>query len=342
MKRYLSGNPFHLIHVAKSYGGIDMKRIHIFILFLTKSILLLPLAIIEYVFSGKKIANTEIKQSPVFILGHNRSGTTYLHKLLVKDPQFGYCRNTDMLFPYIKTPFNNILSTGMQRFFSLLDVKSFAYRDTNLILSDPQEEDMCMTALFMPASSYWGFVFPKYALLNFHRFIYFLSDADRKNWKSQYLYFLKKITIKNAGNKILFSKFLFIHRDPKRVFYSTKRIWQHAMDQLGMQITDDATINQNIVTHYKKMHEFYESDKTFLSDEELCEISYDELKKSPVSTLRKVYEHLQLGDFSSVEPHFTSQLKKERSYQTFSYHYDEATDAMIHTKLQEYFIKWNY
>src|SRR5262245_46818110 len=37
---------------------------------------------------GRKIAETEIKQPPVFIIGHWRSGTTYLHELTQVDERF--------------------------------------------------------------------------------------------------------------------------------------------------------------------------------------------------------------------------------------------------------------
>ena len=39
---------------------------------------------------GRRIAATEIKEPPIFIIGHWRSGTTYLHELMVCDERFAY------------------------------------------------------------------------------------------------------------------------------------------------------------------------------------------------------------------------------------------------------------
>src|SRR5687768_14204774 len=39
---------------------------------------------------GRKAANTPIKEPPVFIIGHWRSGTTLLHELLVLDKRHNF------------------------------------------------------------------------------------------------------------------------------------------------------------------------------------------------------------------------------------------------------------
>ena len=39
---------------------------------------------------GRRVARTEIKEQPIFVLGHWRGGTTLLHELLVLDERFTY------------------------------------------------------------------------------------------------------------------------------------------------------------------------------------------------------------------------------------------------------------
>ena len=39
--------------------------------------------------------------SPVFIIGHWRSGTTYVHNIFTQDPQFGYCTTYQTVFPHL-------------------------------------------------------------------------------------------------------------------------------------------------------------------------------------------------------------------------------------------------
>ena len=50
-----------------------------------------PFRIKEKIKFNKKIKQTEIKHHPLFIIGHWRSGTTYIHNMLSLDKTFGYC-----------------------------------------------------------------------------------------------------------------------------------------------------------------------------------------------------------------------------------------------------------
>jgi hypothetical protein len=48
---------------------------------------------------SSKINKTKISHPPVFIIGHWRSGTTYLHEILSQDPQFCYVSLWNTLLP---------------------------------------------------------------------------------------------------------------------------------------------------------------------------------------------------------------------------------------------------
>ncbi|HTJ48742.1 MAG TPA: sulfotransferase, partial [Cyclobacteriaceae bacterium] len=70
-------------------------------LFITGNVLLnAPLQWFEHIRFNKKIKEAKV-ESPVFILGHPRSGTTYLQYVLSKDPSFAYCTTTQGLTPHI-------------------------------------------------------------------------------------------------------------------------------------------------------------------------------------------------------------------------------------------------
>ena len=49
----------------------------------------------------QRIAQLPIGQDPLFILGYFRSGTTFLHTLLSKDPQFAFTTNYHAGFPHL-------------------------------------------------------------------------------------------------------------------------------------------------------------------------------------------------------------------------------------------------
>ena len=47
-------------------------------------------ALLQRLIYGRRIAAAEITQPPIFIIGHWRSGTTYLHELMVCDERLAY------------------------------------------------------------------------------------------------------------------------------------------------------------------------------------------------------------------------------------------------------------
>ena len=65
----------------------------------TLSSIIAPFRIVERLKFGKAIQQTEIKDSPIFIIGHWRSGTTYLHNLLSLDKNLGYCSTFCSVIP---------------------------------------------------------------------------------------------------------------------------------------------------------------------------------------------------------------------------------------------------
>src|SRR2546427_338717 len=48
---------------------------------------------------GKRIRKTKIIHDPLFIIGHWRSGTTWLHELLTLDPRHNYPTTYECFFP---------------------------------------------------------------------------------------------------------------------------------------------------------------------------------------------------------------------------------------------------
>ena len=50
-------------------------------------------AILQSLFIGRRIQRTTIKDDPIFIVGHWRTGTTLLHELLVLDPRHTFPDN---------------------------------------------------------------------------------------------------------------------------------------------------------------------------------------------------------------------------------------------------------
>ena len=83
-----------------------------------------------------------IGQDPLFILGYSRSGTTFLHTLLSKDPQFAFTTNYHAGFPHLvlwgQSFFKRLRSIGRPK--KRADKMSIA-------LDLPQEEEQAIVGL---------------------------------------------------------------------------------------------------------------------------------------------------------------------------------------------------
>ena len=79
------------------------------ICFISVTILLTtPFILYERIALRKRIRQTEIAP-PVFILGHPRSGTTYLHYILSCDSRFAFCNTYECFMPLIFFTFGGFI-----------------------------------------------------------------------------------------------------------------------------------------------------------------------------------------------------------------------------------------
>ena len=74
---------------------IHPKYILRFLYGITVSTLVAPLMLWQKIRYHRKIKKTEIKEDPIFIIGHYRTGTTYLMTLMAYDKTKGYVSNLE-------------------------------------------------------------------------------------------------------------------------------------------------------------------------------------------------------------------------------------------------------
>lgn len=206
------------------------------------------LAAIENYFFAEKIASQTIHSEPVFILGHPRTGTTHLHKLLSLDINFA---TTTTFQAGFSSSF--LILENFQWFLEWLIDKKRPMDNMDLSFSTPAEDEIAVNCLTGGISPYCCLSFMSHfrQLLTYCTFED-ASDSDREEWCSKFIYFLKKVSLSSATKAAavdcttrtapkpllikspvhigrlpillrLFpgAKFIFIHRDPLTVFQSS-------------------------------------------------------------------------------------------------------------------------
>jgi hypothetical protein len=198
------------------------------------------LAIAQSLTFGRRINRTQIERDPIFILGHWRSGTTFLHELMVTDPQFA-SPSTYQCF----APSHFLVSEWlMVRFggFLLPQKRPMDNMDAGWRL--PQEDEFALMNLGVP-TPYLRIAFPQtqpqaMEYLDFRE----LTDEDRQQWREKFLWFIRALTCQHGGKQLVMkspphtgrlaelaelfpnAKFIHLTRDPRKLFLSTLRLWK--------------------------------------------------------------------------------------------------------------------
>jgi hypothetical protein len=307
---------------------------------------------------GAAIERTKI-ESPLFILGAWRSGTTHLHNLLAKDDRFSFPNQYQVLYP------NTFLLTERSSAGLIARVlpKTRPQDAVKFGVGEPQEEDFAMCSLTGQASLL-TMAFPRNVAF-YERFMTMveLSPAELQLWKTNYLHFLKKVSFKHGRPLVLKSpantariglllelfpdaKFVHIHRHPYDVFRSTTHTWKTAGKWWQMQRTDygdDDAINNQLLRQTKVLYDGYFDQRPFIPAGRLHEIAFNDLERDPIQQLRNTYEALSLPDFRHVHEPFTAYLKSVADYRknTFA-ELPRALRQRVHQELRRCFDEWGY
>lgn len=328
--------------------------IHVFYLpkaiFISITILInIPLQWVEHLRFHRRIKQAKII-SPVFILGHPRSGTTFLHYVLSKDPSFAFCSTTDGLLPNIFLTagkfFERILKSAMPKTRPQDNVKAGA--------TLPIEEEFAM-ANISKTSWVHGLYFPNTIYKTFDETVLFKGDSSIKaHWQNRFDYFLKKLTYKYGGKNLLLkspantgrlkelhelypdAKFIHIYRNPFDVFTSTERLFEKILPILAFQKPKNNFIHDHILYAYEQMYKKYLEDKASIPSHQLVEFSYEDFIVDPIGIMKNVYNHLKLGDFDKALPFLKEEIKDAGDYKPNSY---STIDDQTQNKIK---LRWKF
>jgi hypothetical protein len=279
---------------------------------------------------GEVVKNTQITKDPVFILGHWRSGTTYLHNLLSQDLEMAYVTTYQSVFP------NQLLSSRWL-FRSLMSAKMPKRRpadNVELNADYPQEEEFALGDM-NPYSLYNFWYFPKHTQEYFDKFIKLkgFSKAEQQRWKNDYELFVKKTLVNQATSSRFLSKnpphtgrvpqllelfpnakFIYIYRNPISVFLSTFNFFTKTIPPLKFQDITDLEMEDNILYVYEQMLRKYESDKAMIPAGNLIELKYEDFEHEPLVNLEHIYQQLNLPNFNITKDRFVKYIDSQNKF----------------------------
>ncbi len=352
---------YSFLKIANKNGGIAAKGLKNILPWLIKIILFEPLRWIELATKNRKIDQHAITKDPVFILGFYRSGTSYLHQLMIQDDRFGYHSNFQMVLPEIMLSTEKILCPVFEFICRTFNIKDSVHR-VPLSFRFPGEEDVAMTTSMSPRGAQWGYFFPEKMNDHFKKNVLFenIPASETEIWKQEFFFLLKKISLAGRGKQLVLksppntariklllslfpkAKFVFIHRDPYEVYVSNQRFWKVTQDTFALGRTKSVDVNSIILDTYAGMMKHYLLEKELIPEGHLVEIPYQDLIQDPLETMRKIYRTIHPGDFGYCENKMRSFVEGQKNFVRLQHEIPVAEKKIITGKLEPFIRHWNY
>ncbi len=289
---------------------------------------------------------------PIFIVGHYRSGTTLLQKLMVADPRLGSVDTFDLLLPQCPLWLKPIFKGTLQAVATGLRLKQQFFHDYPLLLDDPNEVEPLLLSLGSELSEYWGYLFPRQAPELLSRWIEWPDETARERWKEGYDTQIRRIAsraracrlvVKDPPNTARVAALLelypdagFVHvaRDPLHVFLSMRRLWQETIQpHFALQRVDKEEVEAIVIEHYRVLMNRWREERALIPDGQLVELRYEEFLQNPRAGLESVYAGLGL---KGLRTEVLGRLECEREYRPARYVADERDEALVRGALGDW------
>ena len=303
----------------------------------------------------KKLAQFEMPSDPVFIVGHWRTGSTFLHQLMSLDDQLV----APTVFQ-VSVPDSFLVS---EKYYKPVMTKMMSPKrpmdNVALGFYEPQEDEYALIKL-APGSPLEKLVFPgtdSYFLLDYDDFI--PPENAIEDWKKALSNFCKRLSypegkrvlLKNPFHSMRISllrdmfpkaKFIHIHRHPYKVVPSTIHMWKVVSNENKLKSSKLNFEVQDVVAVLNRMLSTIRQQMKLIPQDAKAEVSFRELQNDPVETLKQVYNQLGLKYTTEFDAKLKARLSETKFYQKNNYVLAETDKEIIRNGLREHFKHYNY
>lgn len=332
-------------------------------LFLTKCIcrllsLLAPLQEKKY---QKKLYKEPLQHDPIFILGHWRSGTTFVHNIFAQDPRFGYTTTYQTVFPHYMMSMQWLVKPCMK-----LVMPSSRPTDKMELHPDlPQEEEFALLNT-SPVSYYNFWFFPQNMKEYCDRFLTmkkakeeeiadfkdkFMKVVKISMWNSrrgvkdaQYLSKNPPHTgkVKTLVEMFPNAKFIYLIRDPYTVFESSRSFFTQTIVPLQFNTIPVEEMEQNILYGYKELYDAYQEQKKYIPEGNLFEVKFEEFETNALEITQRIYYQLNISGWEEARPAIEAYINKKKDHKKNQYAYEERTIRMVNEAWGDILDAWGY
>lgn len=344
------------LHLAY-HNGVDLQYLPKALTVSLVSALTSPLRMTESLLYRSQVEKTAIEHPPIFIIGHWRTGTTYLHQLMSLDERFGYVTLYQTLAPEIFF----LGQYTIKPFISLMAPKTRPGDNMEIPLDGPQEEEFGLVNM-SPHAFYHHWSFPQNQRDYFRKYVLMddISTEEQEKFQQVYRYVLqaatkyaggKRLVIKNPSNSgripLLLkmfpgAKFIHIYRNPYVTYKSTVKYYKEAHQLSKLQRVSDAQLSDDILYMYSSLMKRLIEDIALIPPQDFAEVRYEDLADDGLGQMQTIYDNLGLGGFDAVKGKIQTEISQRASYQTNTFNFDADTIQKVNAHWGFAVERWNY
>jgi len=310
---------------------------------------------IQSLLFSRRIERTCIRQHPIFVIGHWRSGTTLLHELLTLDERHAFPTTYACMVPG-----HFLISEWSAPFVTRCILpRRRPVDDMPMSWDRPQEDEFALANLGVP-SPYLSILFPNDPAQDCEYVdLVAISPAERERWKRAFLYFLKTLMSHDPRRLVLKSplhtariptlldivgeaKFVHIVREPAAVFASTMHLWRTLFCSQGLQRPHYEGLHERVLATFEQIYERLRQTRHLVPPSRICDVRYEDLVADPVAELGRLYHHLDLGGFDSVRPRIEAYWRQRSGHRTNRFVLDDEVRALVKRRWGPYMAEYGY
>lgn len=322
----------------------------------------------------KKLENEPLKYDPVFILGHWRSGTTFVHNIFAQDPRFGFTTTYQTVFPHYMMAMQWLFKPVMKWL-----MPDHRPTDNMELAPDlPQEEEFALQNM-CPFTYYNFWMFPermqeycdrfltmkdakaeeidefkdkfmrlvKVSLWNTAKLYRKSKKESERNLKYEDLQYLSKNPPHTGKVKILTemfpnAKFIYLVRNPYTVFESSRSFFTNTIAPLQLNTIPLEQMEENILRNYVELYDAYQEQKKYIPEGNLFEVKFEEFEKDAFGITERIYKELNIPGWEQAKPAIQAYVDKKKGYKKNKYEYKPRTVTLVNNNWMKVLKDWDY
>ena len=302
-----------------------------------------PLAWMQSLLFTQRLQLVQLPDDPIVVIGHWRSGTTYLHQLRACDPTVATARNTLTVAPQValllKPWIAPLLKAWMTR---VRPIDAVPWGP-----DDPQEDELGLARLTFDTNM-GGMAFPRDYLANFRRHVLVTTRAYERQWltfcRLTWLHdgagtthWLIKNPVHTARLSLVLrhfprARFVVLRRSPVDSIRSLVQVKQRLGMLVGLQpVPDQGTQVEETVTAHRELLEAFETSRHLIPDQQLLELDYDELIHQPLQAVERIYSRFGLTSWAVAKGPIKARIDQARSYSADPVRLSQPAERRLHS-----------